>query len=141
MKRKEFLKIACGSVTGMVAAGFIQGCSSLPLATYRRKGEAIAIAKSAFAETTFVLVQPEGFRHPIYLRRFNNDLYAAVLLQCTHKGCEVSPYDDSLECPCHGSTYSPDGKVTSSPATKNLTRFHVTTENETILIHQREFAN
>jgi len=41
----------------------------------------------------------------------------AISTVCTHLGCIVS-YDseEGFECPCHGSTFTPDGAVTKGPA-------------------------
>jgi cytochrome b6-f complex iron-sulfur subunit len=41
----------------------------------------------------------------------------AISTVCTHLGCIVS-YDsgNGFECPCHGSTFAPDGVVTKGPA-------------------------
>jgi len=41
----------------------------------------------------------------------------AISTVCTHLGCIVS-YDpeSGFECPCHGSTFTPDGTVTKGPA-------------------------
>lgn len=41
---------------------------------------------------------------------------------CTHMGCSVAwnNAERSWECPCHGARYSPDGKVLTGPANKDL---------------------
>jgi cytochrome b6-f complex iron-sulfur subunit len=46
-----------------------------------------------------------------------NDGLHAISNVCTHLGCIVS-YDSEkgFECPCHGSTFAPDGVVTKGPA-------------------------
>lgn len=48
---------------------------------------------------------------------------------CTHSGCSVDEYDSSsmhLNCPCHGSTFKPDGTRVQGPAGSNLTPYAVT---------------
>ncbi len=47
---------------------------------------------------------------------------------CTHKGCTVNKVaDGSIECPCHGSTFSAtDGAVQHGPATAPLAAKTVT---------------
>jgi cytochrome b6-f complex iron-sulfur subunit len=44
----------------------------------------------------------------------------AVSSVCTHLGCLVSLNDTGFLCPCHGSKYDQDGKVTAGPAPRNL---------------------
>ena len=45
---------------------------------------------------------------------------------CTHKGCKVRAQEDgSFACRCHGSKFSPDGKVIKGPASKDLPRLGV----------------
>jgi cytochrome b6-f complex iron-sulfur subunit len=41
----------------------------------------------------------------------------AISTVCTHLGCVVTFDDETgFECPCHGSTFAADGKVTKGPA-------------------------
>ena len=45
---------------------------------------------------------------------------------CTHKGCKVRAQSDgSFVCKCHGSRFSPDGKVLNGPAVRDLPRLPV----------------
>lgn len=51
----------------------------------------------------------------------------AVLATCTHLGCEVKYQPDKEQwlCPCHGSIYDREGRPTSGPAPKPLSRIAV----------------
>lgn len=42
--------------------------------------------------------------------------FAAVSAMCPHLGCIVSPAAEGFECPCHGSRFGSDGRVTQGPA-------------------------
>ncbi len=51
----------------------------------------------------------------------------AISLVCTHLGCIVT-YNDSearFDCPCHGSKFTLEGKVTKAPAPRSLDWFLV----------------
>ncbi len=54
----------------------------------------------------------------------------AVCRTCTHLGCRVNFLEDKqiIECPCHQSRFTPQGKLISGPAKKDLTRFAVETK-------------
>jgi len=46
--------------------------------------------------------------------------FSALSLVCTHLGCTVEQKTDGFTCPCHGSRYTKEGKVTRGPAEKPL---------------------
>lgn len=46
---------------------------------------------------------------------------SALSAICTHRKCKLEAEPDhSFYCPCHGSTFSPEGKVTEGPARRDL---------------------
>jgi len=47
----------------------------------------------------------------------------AISRTCTHLGCRVSYLEDKriIECPCHQSRFTPEGKVLAGPAKRDLT--------------------
>ena len=51
----------------------------------------------------------------------------AVSRTCTHLGCRVSFLEDKqlIECPCHQSRFTSEGKLISGPAKKDLPTFAV----------------
>ncbi len=51
----------------------------------------------------------------------------AISRTCTHLGCRVSFLEDKqlIECPCHQSRFTPEGKLISGPAKKDLPAFPV----------------
>ena len=46
--------------------------------------------------------------------------HTAISMKCTHLGCTVEKPGDSFECPCHGSRFDENGKLTRGPATRDL---------------------
>jgi cytochrome b6-f complex iron-sulfur subunit len=55
--------------------------------------------------------------------------FSALSLICTHLGCTVEQKADGFTCPCHGSRYTKDGKVTRGPAEKPLRILRVEVAN------------
>ncbi|OLP18889.1 cytochrome B6 [Leptolyngbya sp. 'hensonii'] len=60
----------------------------------------------------------------------------AVSSVCTHAGCAVSWKKDqtAFDCPCHASTFNPDGTVKRAPAKKPLKTFLAKVEGDTVLV-------
>ena len=50
----------------------------------------------------------------------DDDGLHAISSVCTHLGCIVSITEEGFQCPCHGSKYDGNGKVTAGPAPRNL---------------------
>ncbi len=61
---------------------------------------------------------------------------AALNSKCTHNGCTVG-WDktaSSINCDCHGSVFSTNGKVIKGPAKEALAVYEVKEENGSILV-------
>ena len=66
----------------------------------------------------------------------DSDKLFAVNSRCTHRGCIVDWNSDKQEivCPCHGSTFKPDGQVLKGLASRPLERFETKIEGNDILV-------
>ncbi|PMB39969.1 cytochrome B6 [Fischerella thermalis CCMEE 5205] len=66
----------------------------------------------------------------------NTSQIIAVNPTCTHKGCVVGWNQDqsSFVCPCHGSKFASDGKVTNGPAEKPLSTYTAKVEGKEVLV-------
>ncbi len=63
--------------------------------------------------------------------------YRAYSLVCTHLGCVLEENGTGFSCPCHGSSFSAEGKVTGGPASADLPRMKVElTPEGNLLLHQ-----
>ena len=82
----------------------------------------------------YVLLKSDKFNFPICIFKIGEDTYSALLMECTHNGCELQPQGDNLLCPCHGSEFSNKGVVQNPPAEENLKTFTIKTDNENIYI-------
>ncbi|MBV8842275.1 MAG: ubiquinol-cytochrome c reductase iron-sulfur subunit [Bryobacterales bacterium] len=68
--------------------------------------------------------------------RTSQDTVVAYTPACTHLGCAYH-WDNTMkqfECPCHGSSFSIDGKVTAGPAPRPLDQYATRIEDQKILI-------
>ena len=144
MKRKEFLKtcsFACISATTF--ATFLQSCASANyFAQSTLTSNQIAIKKTEFVKTEnnktvqrkYILIKSDKYNFPICIYKTAEENYSALLMECTHKGCELQPHGDYLICPCHGSEFSNKGIVQNPPAEQNLQNFKINTDDENIYI-------
>ena len=55
---------------------------------------------------------------------------------CTHLGCAVSwdSGEKAFVCPCHTSSFSPEGKVMAGPAPRSLDRFDVRVDGIKVML-------
>lgn len=149
MDRKTFIK-SCGVACfgGTVLASALAGCASANyFAVTTVENNKLVINANEFQYVNnekvevrdFVLVRTTKHRYPICIYRnadANNAIsYNALLMECTHKGCELHANGDYLICPCHGSEFTSKGVVQNPPAEKNLHSFIVTTSSDKIYLH------
>ena len=144
MKRAEFLQ-TCSSLClgGIPVVALLQSCGGIHYALHQVDDTTIIVHKSEFIyqkkeeqlTRKFVVIQSSLTLFPICLYQFADNEYSALLMKCTHKGCEVRPNAFGLTCPCHGSEYDTLGNVTNPPAEKELTRFRVSNDENLIYIH------
>jgi len=113
INRREFLIL-----TTAMAAG---GCQ-VPPDTGRppnaRKERVVnAGPVSAYAsDGVYDRFRDQGF----FVIRRGEKLFALSAI-CTHRKCKLDAQpDQSFYCPCHGSTFTPEGKVTEGPARRDL---------------------
>ncbi len=144
MNRKEFIK-TCGIACLGTAAlpSLLQSCAGTNYyAKANSSKDQIIIKKSEFSkpekgkshERKYILVKSEQYGFPICVYKLSNDNYSALLMECTHKSCELNPQDNFLVCPCHGSEFTNSGAVQNPPAEQNLKSFNTTSDNENIYI-------
>ena len=136
MERRKFIKQSGKIGLGcMIGTSLLHGCSSVKYIPHTIQDNKIIVAKSDFgSDLTFVLVKNDKLPAPIFLLRQSADNYSAVLMECTHKACEVQPFGKQLHCPCHGSEFTNTGKVLEGPAVKDLQKFRVSSDNLNIYI-------
>src|SRR5690606_30901658 len=112
--RKVFIK-TCGyaCLGATVFAPLMQGCVSSKTITAPIEGENLRIPISNFEKDgkilSYLVVSNPQLRYPIYVFRFSENDYAALYMQCSHQGNEVTAYGDKLVCSAHGSEFDNRG--------------------------------
>jgi len=143
MRRKNFIK-TCGyaCLGATVFAPLMQGCVSSKTITAPIEGENLRIPISNFEKDgkilSYLVVSNPQLRYPIYVFRFSENDYAALYMQCSHQGNEVTAYGDKLVCSAHGSEFDNRGKVTNGPASNSLRSFPLQIDHQNILISLRK---
>lgn len=120
----------------------LQSCVSNYYASASRKDRILTVPKTEFIQVKkdkerirqFVLLNTDGFDFPICLYRHKEEIYTASLLQCTHKGCELTVGGGVYSCPCHGSEFSVHGEVLEGPAVKDLQQFKTSVDHDNIYV-------
>ena len=128
LSRRDFIK---RSAVGVIAGGAILSTMNVEAfaktaaankAVFRKSGDDLVVKladNTALGKTGgSVKVNDE-----IMLIRKSETEFLAVKTICTHKGCDVELEGDKFVCPCHGSEFTMDGKVTQGPAKTNLKTF------------------
>lgn len=143
MDRKQFIKTCGAACLGAAAVAWLPSCKSLSYyAVAARKNNQLVIRRSEFIKTDngktsirpYILVKSDELNYPICIYRLNENAYSALLMECTHKSCELHAGGDYLICPCHGSEFTRLGQVQNPPAEQDLRSFKVTTDEENLYV-------
>jgi len=145
MNRRTFTKTCIGCVGSAIIPSILIGCQSTHYASGTIEKDGISVSKSEFnrvkknkPETRkYVIVRNDSLEFPIYVYRFSENDFSAVLMKCTHQGNELQASGDHLHCPAHGSEYDNKGIVAQGPAEANLRSFKVLSDNDRIFIDLR----
>jgi cytochrome b6-f complex iron-sulfur subunit len=143
--RKEFLEQTAalailGASTGTLAT-LLTGCTTVRYVsgTENTSANAVTVPLVEFADGAFVVVRKGGkLSAPVYLCKHADGTFSALVMKCTHKGCEVRPAGDLLICPCHGSEFTNKGVVLSPPALENLLSFRTSVDAVSVTIHLQD---
>ena len=143
MERRKFIKNCCYTTVGLpIITSTLSSCGAIYYASAEKKENNLIVKKSAFiiakknksVERSHVFVETTSLAFPICIQKTGTDEFTALLMSCTHRGCELNFGGGIYTCPCHGSEFSKTGEVLEGPADKNLRSFKTETDNENIYI-------
>jgi cytochrome b6-f complex iron-sulfur subunit len=130
LSRRDFLKLARTLL--LTASGLLGLGGLLRFFSYQSQPPAptefdLGLA-SAFPPGSHTLLA----QVPAMLER-NEAGFTAYSLVCTHLGCTVDPEKNGFACPCHGSRFDAQGRVTRGPAARPLARLRTQIDSDGIL--------
>jgi len=120
--------------TGMLM-NFISACASSQIFKTSIDDKKIQVPISLFTQTPLLIVRPKEFGYDIALRKESNEVFTALLLQCTHADNPLLSTGNGFQCNLHGSRFDINGKVTKGPAELSLTKFKTEILFDQIIIH------
>jgi cytochrome b6-f complex iron-sulfur subunit len=139
--RREFIrKSAIGIVIGgtvLSSLDFTALAKNTKKGSYKRIGDDVVINLKDTKNSDLAKVGGAVFLDDEdMLVRVSQTQFVALSLICKHKGCTVELTGNKFVCPCHGSEYALDGKVTEGPSKKNLDTYDVVydPEKETVTV-------
>jgi Rieske Fe-S protein len=144
MTRRNFTQQVCAlCVGGSSLSSLLSACQSAFYTTGTMEKNGISVLRSDFTylkddkmlTRSYVIVRNDALQYPIYLYRFSDNEFSALLMKCTHQGTELQAAGDQLHCPAHGSEFSNRGMATQGPAENALRSFKVSIEADKIFIY------
>lgn len=137
MQRREFVRrlpvVTTGVFVGATSLS-LGACAGLGYVDPRPVPGGLAVSSSLVEGMRMAFLQSHDMERPVLLWTNEESEVTAVLLSCTHRGCQPEPMLDRLVCPCHASEFSLAGEVLQGPAEEALARFEVTREGDDFVI-------
>lgn len=121
----------CG---GFVALSTLEACSTLPLYKSRVVNGLLDVPLASFAQGQQLIVRSNDLDFDILLLKEDTG-YRALYMKCTHEAAPLTATPKGLYCSMHGSSFDLAGNVLKEPATKPLSRFETTLNNQSIIIN------
>lgn len=145
MNRRKFINWFGFGAISTCPIGAIASCSKNPTAKTSAStvsGSAVKLSPGQFIKVGKVSQLKQEKRLSIkdgdlaVLVTLNKDTPVALNRICPHKACAVDIKADSnlLFCPCHGSTFKPDGTLLRGPAAESLEKYEAKVEGDAVLV-------
>jgi len=134
ISRRDFIKkSALGVVVGGAAISGLNldifSAQSAKQAVFKKSGDDLVV-KLADNPAIAAVGGNVKVTDDVMLIRMDESKFIAVSTICRHKGCTVELEGDKFVCPCHGSEYTVQGKVTQGPSKDNLKTFETMFDSE-----------
>jgi len=139
LTRRGFVALTCGWIAGAfaglaAAAGAVRFL--VPNVLYEPDQRFKAGRPDDFPDGSITFIEDQR----VFLMRRGNT-FRCLSAVCTHLGCTVNHAGEGFHCPCHGSTFDNQGKVSSGPAPRALTWYLMTmSKDERLLVDKGQIV-
>jgi quinol---cytochrome c reductase iron-sulfur subunit, bacillus type len=83
--------------------------------------------------------QPRQVLGAVWLIKISREEVKAFSTVCPHLGCSINATPTGYGCPCHTSSFSPEGQVTGGPSPRSMDPLEVKVEKDTVLVRFARF--
>jgi cytochrome b6-f complex iron-sulfur subunit len=139
LTRRGFFALTCGWIAGAFAGLAAVGGAVrflVPNVLYEPDQRFKAGRTEDFPDGSITFIEDQR----VFLIRRGNT-FRCLSAVCSHLGCTVNHAGTGFHCPCHGSTFDSQGKVTSGPAPRAMTWFLVTmSKDERLLVDKGQIV-
>jgi Rieske Fe-S protein len=125
--RRDFIGLLGVGAAGLVVASCTSG-------TIRESGQAAGSKIRMGDPTDFPVGSARIFesRRAVVVR--DEEGVFAMSLVCPHRRCTVTKTSRGFTCPCHGSEFNEEGKLSRGPARRGLTWYNVSVDDNGELV-------
>jgi len=92
-----------------------------------------------FEKSSLQIVRPAGWYYDVAVQKNADNLYTALLLQCTHQQNQLTPTGTGYHCSLHGSDFDKQGNVRKGPAEEPLHHFKTSVNNNFVSVYVKNF--
>ncbi len=139
MERRKFIRSSCNFCL-LAATGYLLSELSACAPGYKVLktpvvNDTVEIPLASFSQSDLQFVRPQGWYYDIAVQKKEQQVYEAILMQCTHQNNQLVPTGNGYTCNLHGSRFDKDGKVIKGPAENPLKHYHTTIDQDKLIIH------
>lgn len=131
--RRDVLRLMAGAAGGLALGAGAAGCG-------RGRAEPGDVTRVSLDRVPFnERVRIDHHGEPVELLRTADGQVQALSLVCTHQYCQMFWHDADAgyRCPCHGATFSADGRPRSGPVTQPMWTLPARIEGREVVVGGR----
>lgn len=140
------LSSAAGVIVALPVIRLVINAQPPPSLAWSKVGETGGLPLETPVKMDFEMRSSDAYMHQMDMRdvwviRHAGDVFTVFSPICTHLGCHYR-WDSGarhFECPCHGSVFTMDGKVTGGPAPRPLDTLPCKIENGILYVQWERF--